>query len=173
MKKILLVLITPIIILLGGCGNSKKNDTSSSMSGMKEVILKVNGTPLSLMVPSDSTKGKLEIVEQNWGATEIRIGKDFQITISEGDGNIPLIKGDISNNDVNKFKRFVKDEPTLLFWESQITEPEFHFYTIQKAGKTSYIVEDIKGDVYSDKEIQLMIDAAKTLKPVEAKKINS
>ena len=173
MKKFLILLITPIIILLGGCGNSNKDANSSVLSGMMEVKIKVNGTPISLILPSDSTKGRMEIVEQNWGATEIKIGKDFQVTISEGEGNIQLTKGDISGNVVNKFKRFVKEEPNLLFWESQITEPEFHFYSVQKVDKTSYIVEDINGDIYSEKAIQTMIDAAKTLKSVEVKKTNS
>ena len=173
MKKVILLLIAPAIFFAAGCGNSKKNDSNSSMPGMKEVQIKVNGTPLLLMVPSDSTKGKVEIVEQNWGATEIKLGKDFQISISEGDGNITLIKSDIAGNDVNKFKRYIKDEPTLLFWESQITEPEFHFYSVQKAGKTSYVVEDIKGEMFSEKGIQTMIDAGKSLKVAETAKPNS
>ncbi len=173
MKKFLILLITPIIILLGGCGNSNKDANSSVLPGMMEVKIKVNGTPISLILPSDSTNGRMEIVEQNWGATEIKIGKDFQVTISEGEGYIPLTKGDISGNVVNKFKRFVKEEPNLLFWESQITEPEFHFYSVQKVDKTSYTVEDINGDIYSEKAIQTMIDAAKTLKSVEVKNTNS
>ena len=173
MKNLILLLITPTVLFVTGCGNSKKNDSNSSIAGMKEVQIKVNGTPLSLMVPSDSTKGKLEVVEQDWGATEIKLGKDFQVTISEGDGNFALTKSDIAGNDVNKFKRFIKDEPALLFWESQITTPEFHFYSVQKAGKISYILEDIKGEVFSEKGVQAMIDAGKTLKAAETSKPNS
>lgn len=173
MKKIILILITPAILIFAGCGNAKKTDADSSMAGMKEIIIKVNGNNLSLMIPADSTRGRLEITEQNWGATEIKFGKDFEITVSEGDGNIALMKSDIAGNDVNKFKRFLKDEPTLLCWESQITTPEFHFYSIQKAGTTSYIIEDIKGDVFSETGIQAMITAAKTLKVVEAAKPNT
>ena len=162
MKKIILLLFTPAFCLLMSCGGSKTNETNPGVSGMREVQLKINGNQLSVMVP-DSTKGKLEVVEQSWGATEIKVGKGFQISISEGEGDIALTKSDIAGNDVNKFKRFVKDEPALLFWESQITVPEFHFYLINKIGTTSYLIEDIKGDMYDEKGIQTMIDAAKTL----------
>jgi hypothetical protein len=137
-----------------------------------ETTITVNGNQLSIMVP-DSTRGKLEIVEQSWGATEIKVGKEFQISVTEGEGDIALTKSDIAGNDVNKFKRFVKDEPTLLFWESQITDPEFHFYTVVKPGAISYVVEDIKGEIFSEKSTQTMIDAAKTLKAKEASKPNS
>ena len=130
MKKILLLLAAPAILFLAGCG-SKPEDTTASIPGMMEVQLKINGNALSIMVP-DSTKGKLEMVEQSWGATEIKVGKDFQISIEEGEGDVALMKSDIAGNDVNKFKRYVKDEPTMLFWESEITAPEFHFYAVSR-----------------------------------------
>ena len=163
MKKLFLLILTPSICLLMSCGGSKKDETTSATPGMTEAHLKINGAALSIMVP-DSTKGKLEVVEQSWGATEIKVGKNFQISISEGDGDIALTKSDVAGNDVNKFKKYVKDEPTLLFWESQITEPEFHFYMINKIGTTSYVIEDIKGDMHDQPGAQTMIDAGKSLK---------
>lgn len=171
MKKLILLLAAPAILTMVSCGGSKK-DATVSIPGMTEVNLKINGNQLSIMVP-DSTKGKMEMIEQSWGATEIKVGKDFQISISEGEGDIALTKSDIAGNDVNKFKRFVKDEPALLFWESEITGPEFHFYTIVKPGTVSYLIEDIKGEVFNEKAVQTMIDAAKTLKAKEAAKPNS
>ena len=172
MKSFILLLFASSILFFASCAGSKKEETTASMSGMMEVDLKMNGTPLSIMVP-DSTKGKVEIVEQPWGATEIQVGKDFQISIEEGEGDIALMKSDIAGNDVNKFKRFVKDETTLLFWESAITAPECHFYTIVKPGTVPYVIQDIKGDVFSENAVQTMVDAAKTLKTKEAIKPNS
>jgi hypothetical protein len=167
MKKAILLLITPAILFLASCGGSKTEE-ETSIPGMMQVQLKINGNPLSIMVP-DSTKGKLEMVEQSWGATEIKVGDDFQISIEEGEGDIALTKSDIAGNDVNKFQRFLKDEPQLLFWESAITTPEFHFYTIVKPGAVSYVIQDIKGDIFDEKAVQRMIDAAKTLKVKEVK----
>ncbi|MGZ4033223.1 MAG: hypothetical protein ACXVPU_08750 [Bacteroidia bacterium] len=168
MKKLLILLAAPSILFLASCG-SKKEDTTVSIPGMMEVNFKISGNPLSIMVP-DSTKGKMEMVEQSWGATEIKVGNDFQISIEEGDGDIALTKSDIAGNEVNKFKRFVKDEPTLLFWESEIAEkPECHFYAIIKPGKTSYVIKDIVGEQFGEKSVQTMVDAAKTLKAKDAK----
>lgn len=168
MKKLFLVLAAPAMLFLASCGGSKTADSTAAMPGMMETTVNVNGNQLSLMVP-DSTKGKLQVVEQSWGATEVKVGKDFQISITEGDGDVALTKSDIAGNDVNKFKRFIKDEPSLLFWESEITGPECHFYTIVKPANVSYVVEDIKGDVFSEKAVETMIASAKSLKAKDAK----
>jgi hypothetical protein len=172
MKKVILLLAAPAILFFAGCGDTKTDETTASLPGMMETTITVNGNQLSIMVP-DSTKGKLEVVEQSWGATEIKVGKEFQISVTEGEGDIPLTKSDIAGNDVNKFKRFVKDEPTLVFWESEITGPEYHFYAVVKAGTASYVVEDIKGEIFSEKGVQTMIEAAKTLKAKEGAKPNA
>ncbi|MCW3086238.1 MAG: hypothetical protein JWP12_3604 [Bacteroidetes bacterium] len=171
MKKLLLLLAAPALLFFAACGGTKPADTAA-MPGMTETTITVNGNQLTLMVP-DSTKGKLEVVEQSWGATEVKVGKEFQISITEGEGDVALTKSDIAGNDVNKFKRFIKDEPTLLFWESEITAPECHFYTIVKPATVSYVVEDIKGEMFNEKTAQTMIDAAKTLKPKDAAKPNA
>ncbi len=168
MKKIVLVLAVTSAVFYISCGGSKKEETAAAIPGMTETELVINGNHYSMMIP-DSTKGRLEITEQSWGATEIKVGKEFQLSISEGEGDIALTKSDIAGNDVNKFKRYVKDEPTLLFWESEITQPESHFYMVQKAGTASFVVEDIKGEMYSEKAVQIMIDAALTIKAKETK----
>ena len=175
MKKTLLLLATPALLFLLSCGGPKK-ETPVSMPGMKEVNLKINGNNLSIMAP-DSTKGKMELIEQPSGITEIKVNTDFQISIEEGDGDIALVKSDIAGNAVFKLQRYLKDEPTFLFWESKNTDlpgPRFHFYLITKIGTVSYIIKDIdNGDVYNEKVVQTMIDAAKTLKAKEKTKANS
>jgi len=172
MKKLFLLLAAPAMLFLASCGGSKNNDQSAALPGMIETTISVNGNQLTLMVP-DSTKGKLEVQEQSWGATEIKVGKDFAISITEGEGDLALTKSDIAGNDVNKFKRFIKDEPNTLFWESEITAPESHFYTIVKPATVSYVVEDIKGQQFTEKDVQTMLDAAKTLKPKDGAKPNA
>jgi hypothetical protein len=171
MKKSLLFLATITLIYFASC-NSKKEDVTETIPGMMDFTIKINGNPLSIMLP-DSTKGRMEIIEQPWGATEIKVANIFQISIKEEAGDFSLTKGDITGNEVNKFKRYIKDEPNLLFWESEITEPEFHFYFIQKVGTTSYLIEDIKDLHFNEKAVQTMIDAAKTLKVKEAAQPNS
>lgn len=176
MKKLILLLAAPAILTIVSCGGSKKDDATVSIPGMTEVNFKINGNQLSIMVP-DSTKGKMEMVEQPWGATEIKVGKDFQISIEGIDGDIPLVKSDITGNEVFKLQRYLKDEPTLLFWEAKnadMLDSRFHFYTILKLGTLNYVIKDIEsGDAYTEKLAQTMVDAAKTLRSKEPAKPNS
>jgi len=171
MKKTLLLLATPALLFFSSCGDSKTEE-STVIPGMMEVGLIINGNNLSIMVP-DSTKGRLQMVEQSWGATEIKVGDDFQISIEEGEGDIALMKSDINGNEVFKLQRFLKDEPALLFWEEKnpdLPKSRFHFYTIIKTEAASYLVKDIEsGEAYNEAAVQTMIDAAKTLKAKETK----
>lgn len=167
LKKLLLFAI-PALFTITGCNNSKKDD--SAIPGMSVYDLGTYGAPITINVP-DTTKTKLDLVAQGTGSIEIRSGKDFQITITPGEGDFQLKKSDISSDDVKKFKRYVVDEPTTLIWESQVSglEPEFHCYTVVKAGKDSYLVEDIKdADTFSETAVKKMVDAAKSIKGKEA-----
>ncbi len=163
MKNIFSFIAVCAVLSIAGCGGAKTENVPTVKPGMMELDLKVNGNSLTITVP-DSTVGKLEVVEQSWGATEIKAGKKFQIAISEGKGDITLKKSDIIADEVNKFKRYIKEEPNTLFWESAITEPEFHFYTVEKVGPVFYLIENITEDHFSEKEIQQMLDAAKSLR---------
>ncbi len=174
MKKALIVLAAPVIICFTSCGGSKA-DEEVILPGMMKVQLIVASDTLSMIIP-DSTKGKVEIVEQPWGATEIKVGKDFQLSIEQGEGDVTLAKSDIAGDEVYKLQRYLKDEPTLLFWESKIADmpnSNFHFYSISKVGKASYLIKDIEsGDAYSEKAVQTMVDAAKTLKAKVSETLN-
>ncbi len=171
MKNRFLLLLAPAIIFLASCGGTKKEETVS-LPGMKQVDITINGNALTVIVP-DFTKGPLQIVEKPWGATEISVGTDFQISIEEGPGDIALLKSDIAADDVYKLQKFITDNPKLVFWEVKILDMEgtkFHFYNIVPAGKTTYIVKDIEtGESYSQTAVQKMIDAAQTLAAKEVK----
>ena len=169
MKNTLLLLFTSSIIIFTSCGGKK--DDAVVIPGMKQVEITIAGNVLSIYAP-DSTTGPMQIVEKPWGATEISVGPNFQISIEEGAGDIPLLKSDIAADDVYKLQKFVKDEPALLFWEVKILDMEnskFHFYNIVPAGKTTYIIKDIEtGESYSQASIEKMLESAKTLKAKEA-----
>lgn len=174
MKKILLLITVPVVLFFAGCGNSKTEETVPSIPGMMEVELKINGNPLLIMIP-DSTRGKMQIVEQSWGATEIQVGKGFQISIEEAEGELTDLtfqKSMISSEEPKKLKRYINDDPTLIFYEQQIEtmDPEFHFYSIVKIGDVSYVVKDIPEEKYSEKAVEMMVESAKTLKAKDAPK---
>jgi len=123
------------------------------------------GKQFSIFVP-DTTITKLEVIEQSWGALEIKVGKGFHLSITEDPGDIELRKSDIKSNDVNIFKSYVIEEALTIMWESAITKPEFHFYTIKKIGNNTYVFEDVvpaDGEPLSKDAIQKMYDSAKNI----------
>ena len=162
MKKIISYLfILSVVTTIYSCGSDKKE--AVVIPGMMEVDLSSHGMPVTIIIP-DSTKGQLEMITQSWGATEIKVGKEFQVSVIEDKGDIELAKSDIKGNDVNKFKRFLTEEPNIIVYESEITQPEFHMYAIIKVGNTSYVVEDIKGEIFSEASIKAMLESAKSIK---------
>lgn len=165
-----LIMAFALIVTLQSCGGKKEDQPAvEAPAGMVTLDLSKYGKPFTIFVP-DSTFGKLEIMEQTWGALEIRIGKNFQLSITEDPGDLELRKSDVKADEVNKFKSFIVEEPATIMWESEITKPEFHFYSIQKLGNATYVFEDIKSseaEPFSKESIQKMLDSAKGLKEIK------
>jgi len=176
MKNILLLLVIPSILILSSCGGSKKDEVVIP-PGMRIAEFKIAGNILNMFVP-DSTKGTLEITEMPWGATQIKVGDAFQLSVEEGAGDIKLLKDDINGDDVYKLQKFIKDEPALVFWETKIPDLDksnkFHFYNIIKAGNVSYVIKDVEtGEVNTQAAVEQMIESAKSLKAKDAATPNS
>lgn len=165
-----LITALAFVITLQSCGGKKDDQPAvEAPAGMITLDLSKYGKPFTIFVP-DSTVGKMEIIEQTWGALEIRIGNSFQLSITEDPGDLELRKTDIKGDEVNKFKSFIVEEEGTIMWESEITKPEFHFYSIQKLGTATYVFEDIKSaetEPFSKESVQKMLDSAKGLKEVK------
>lgn len=171
MKKLLSFIAALVMITsIQSCGGKKEEQPAvEAPAGMITLDLSKYGKPFTIFVP-DSTVGKLEVTEQSSGALDIRAGKNFQISITEDPGDIELLKTDIKGDEINKFKQFIIEEPTTVMWESEITKPEFHFYTIVKLGNNPYVFVDLKSvdnEPFSKESIQKMLDAVKGLKEVK------
>jgi hypothetical protein len=171
MKKLVTLLSAlTLSVAFISCGDKDAKQDIQAPAGMVTLDLSKFGKQFSIFVP-DTTAAKLQITEQSWGALEIKVGKNFQISITEDPGDIELRKSDIKSNDVNIFKSFIVEEPLTIMWESAITKPEFHFYSIQKAAGNSYVFEDIvsaDGEPLSKDAVQKMLDSAKSI--IEKKK---
>jgi hypothetical protein len=166
MKKLFTLLsVITLSIAVPSCGGKDAKQNIEAPAGMVALDLSKFGKQFSIFVP-DTTAAKLEVVEQTWGALEIKVGKGFHISITEDPGDIELRKSDIKSNDVNIFKSFIVEEPLTLMWESAITKPEYHFYSIQKIGANTYVFEDVvpaDGEPLSKDAIQKMFDSAKQI----------
>ncbi len=171
MKKLVTLLSALVVsVAFVSCGDKEAKQDIQAPAGMVALDLGRFGKQFWIFVP-DTTAAKLEITEQSWGALEIKVGKNFHLSITEDPGDIELKKSDIKSNDVNLFKSFVIEEPLTIMWESAITKPEFHFYSIQKAAGNSYVFEDVvpaDGEPLGKEAVQKMVDSAKNI--IEKKK---
>ncbi len=176
MKKSLFLFLVVINFVFVSCGEDKpKPEPIVAPQGMLVLDLSKYGKPFALFIP-DTNNAKLEITEQSWGALEIKVGNGFAVSISEEEADFNLRKADIKSDEVNRFKSFVVEEPTTIFWESEITKPEFHFISIQKIGSNAYTFEDIKSteaEPFGKESIQKMLDAVKGIKEIKKEEPNS
>lgn len=164
-----LIKITLVLMLMAGiisCGGKKEEgqEQLTAPAGMMYLDISRTGMNLYVLIP-DSTKGVLDTVAQSSGEYLIKMAQNFQISVMENNGDIAQRKADITNDDVNKLKKYVIDDATTLMWESGIADlSEFHFYHIAKVGDRTYVFEDIKGEPFTQDAIQKMLDACKQVK---------
>lgn len=161
--------MVPVVLMLAcvSCG-SKKNEEIVAPQGMHTLNLNRFGKPFAIFVP-DTVASRLTITEQSNGALDIKVGNNFAISINEQAADIAMKKQDVQDDEVNKLKSFIADEPNALMWESQVVEPEFHFLLNQKIGESDYSFEDIRdteANPFSKEAIQKMFDSAKNIKEV-------
>lgn len=149
------------------CGGKKEEEVKAP-EGMRTVDLSSYGKLITIFAP-DSAQGKLEILEQPGGVLEVKVGKQFDILIKDGEEDIAFKKADLGNDDVYKIKQFFVDEPTAIAWEWAIGDmpSEHHFICVQKLGNTAYTFEDNKnseGAPFSKSAIEKMMESCKNIK---------
>ncbi len=147
--------------------NGKKGEDQEQLTAPKGMrYLDIGRTGMNLFVLTlDSTAGILDTIAQSSGEYLIKVGNGFQVSVLENNGDIAQRKADITNDDVNKLKKYVIDDATTLMWESGIADQsEFHFYHVAKVGERTYVFEDIKGEPFSQATVEKMLDACKQAK---------
>jgi hypothetical protein len=165
-----LFIMTTII----SCGGKKTGSELAAPQGMISLDLTHYGKPFALFVP-DTAKAHLMITEESTGALYIRIGENFGIAINEQSGDLELLKKDLHDDEINKLKKIITEEPSALFWESEIVKPEFHFFLNKKLNNNDYSFEDIKDtekDPFSQEDIRRMFEASRNAHEIK-KETNS
>ena len=98
------------------------------------------------------------------------MGNNFAISIFEQAADIELKKTDIKGDEINKWKNFLTEEPNAIIWESEITQPEYHFLINQKIGTADYSFEDVKDpdtNPFGREAIQKMYTSCKDIKEIK------
>jgi hypothetical protein len=167
MKKIIGTFSLALIIgNFISCSGKKEEVVINAPEGMNILDLTSFGKPFVIFVPDTST-AKLQIIQQSYGPLDIVVGNNFAISINEQAADIELKRKDIKEDEVNRFRSFVVDEPSAILWESQIVSPEYHFLMNVKVGDRDYSLEDIKNtdaEPFGREAIQKMFDSAKNIK---------
>jgi hypothetical protein len=170
MRKTLIHLLSVVTLISAvSCGSKKNGEEIVAPQGMHTLDLTRYGKPFAIFVP-DTVANKLQIIEQSNGALDIKAGKIFAISINEQAADIEMHKRDIKEDEVNKFKNFISEEPQALMWESEIVQPEFHFILNQKVGNAEYSFEDVKdteANPFGKEAVQKMFDSAKNIKEIK------
>ncbi|HQQ93370.1 MAG TPA: hypothetical protein PLQ93_02350 [Bacteroidia bacterium] len=144
------------------CG-IKKSESPVAPEGMCIISLSNYGKPFSLFVP-DTSKNPLRIEEDPSGALNIMAGNAFALSIYEQSADLDMKRSDIKSDEVNKLTSFLTDEPNAIFWESAITEPEYHFLMNLKIAGQDYSFQDLlRPDIKAPGKaaVQKMFDACK------------
>jgi hypothetical protein len=153
--------------LFSECGHKENSQTPPA--GMHALDLSRFGKPFVIFVP-DTVKNQFEVIEQSSGALEIRSGKAFGISINEQAADLDLLKKDLKDDEVNKLKSFIKDEPNSLMWESEVVQPEFHFFINKKVGDRDFSFEDIKStdlEPFGKAAVETMFESSKNIQPLQ------
>lgn len=156
-----LSILTLAVLLMSCEGNAEKNKTKGQplTQGMVWVDLSPYGKSFSLPVP-DTANSALTITEEQDGALNLRSGRTFGMSIYEQEADLKLKKEDIKTDEVNRLKRFVREDKDGLIWESAITETEYHFNCNRRLGGGTYSFSDIPGSAFSEEAVEIMFESA-------------
>lgn len=168
MKKILLLLLVVGSAVISSCKEKSKEETTETVvpEGMMELDLSKYGyTNLIINLP-DSGEAPLEI-QPNGASLNIRVGKNFQLALKEGEGNLKIKKEiDIHQNDVYKLDKFIVEDTNAVIYSWHIPEgqPEYRFFMVKKLGNITYELEDVAGESFSLQACKRMFECAKSLR---------
>jgi len=172
MKKTFLIAASIVTIVVNSsCGDKKtEQEPIVAPAGMNVLDLTKYGKSFAIFVP-DTVQNKLTVVEQTYGALDITVGANFAISICEQAEDLTMKKAEIKDDEVNKVKSFMVEEPTTLYWESAITEDsEYHFIINHKIGTSEYHIKDLntpEGKPFDKGAVQKMFDSAKGIKEIK------
>jgi len=170
MKKIALLLALALPVLFTSCGDKTGDPQPETIpAGMRAADLSEHGFPLRMNVP-DSTRGKLEIVENDNGGTMVRVGKNFQVNVNIAEGeaaDLKMQKTLITAMDAGQ-STFSVDTDTALVYVTKFGEElsRHHFYMIVKIGNDKYVVRDVDDpeNQFTEDDVKLMMESARSLR---------
>jgi len=177
MKKFAYLLMLPLTLLFTQCENGEgenggeENGTEENvdLGSVDELDLNQYGFPLIISVPKASPTVPEPVVDElDWGAIEIRVGTNYAIQITGGDGDMALAKEDIAMDDLYAATYIVDEPDAILYgWAIKDTdmEPGYRFFVIKMDGANAWEIRSIDdGEALSEGAATKMFNIAKAAK---------
>lgn len=174
MKKFAYLLMLPLALLFTQCGDGNGNgedgtEETVDLGRTEDIDLNEYGYPMVISVPkSGDVDSSYTIQELDWGALEIRVGMNFAIQISGGDGDMALAKEDIDGELIYE-SNYVVDEPDAILYSltnkmAPDMDVSFRFFVIKRDGAHAYEIRSIVDEGYSEGATTKMFNIAKAIK---------
>ena len=176
MKKIAYLLMLPLALFFTQCdsdggeeeGSENGAEETVDLGHVEELDLNKYGYPLLISIPkAGDIDSSYSIEELDWGALEIRVGLNFAVQISGGDGDMAMAKEDIAMDDVYEATYLVDEPEAILYgWalKGMDMEPEFRFFVIKMDGANAYEIRSIVDEGFSEGAATRMFNIAKAIK---------
>lgn len=178
MKQITLLFAT---MLLMACGDGKADaarkmaeaqalaDPTAALEEPYLLDLEAFQMPLAIALPdnqtpdADSTFGKA-VWNEEFGQLRVKAGDHFGLTITEDEGSLMRLKGDLERDMLRKHT-VLEESPQHLMYRSQFPDEDLvfiHFYQVITVQGRSFIVEDMAEGRYNEADVARMLKAVRT-----------
>lgn len=174
------MLLLPLFLLLAACGDGKSEaakalaDEAPATNGQAAYVLDLTpfDMPLVVHLPEvlspdvDSLYGKASWNEE-FGQLRVMAGDGFGLTITEDDGDMPRLKGDLERHMLLR-NTILQETPDLLVYSSQFPDEELvfiHFYKIVRSNGRTFVVESLPDRKFNEAEVQRMANAVHPVTP--------
>lgn len=177
MKQFIYLFSVLAFLTITACGDDNSADGEETteekveLKGFEELDLTEWGFNLAVMVPEAETHGEANVILTERGALEIKVGTDFGMEIMFGEGDIELLKTDLKEDLVFK-SEILKEEENALIYTQDIPDSgvktQNHFFYKAVVGDNIFEIRDIMEGEYGMGMIEKMLEAAKTIRAIDA-----
>ncbi|PJA09170.1 MAG: hypothetical protein COX70_02285 [Flavobacteriales bacterium CG_4_10_14_0_2_um_filter_32_8] len=172
MKQLAYILAIISIVSFAACSCNGTDETTDiveypELKGFEELDLSQWGFNLTVMVPNKELNGDPQVTLTERGALEVVVGSSFGLEIMYGEGDIELLKMDLKE-DLVFTSEIVKEDSVSVIYTQDIPDSgvktQNHFLYKVVVGTDVYEVRDVIDGEYGSGMIEIMLNAARTLK---------
>jgi len=151
----------------GEDGEENGTEETVDLGRVEELDLSEYDYPLVISVPKAGDIDSSYTIEEIMDALEIRVGLNFAVKISCGEGDMAMEKEHIANDDVYE-ATYLVDEPDGILYAFALKdmdmEPEYRFFVIKMDGANAYEIRSIVDEGFSEGAATRMFNIAKAIK---------